>query len=54
MNSIAKTLYDAKNEAGEKAVEAAKAGDHDRAYEWRTLAIDIDNLAYRALKLTAA
>lgn len=49
--SVAKLLADAKREAGDKAVEAAKRTNYQLAREWRVLAVEIDRVLRDAVEL---
>lgn len=53
MNRVAKKLYDAKREAGERAVQAAEAENYPLTAKWRALAMEIDALARRTIDLYA-
>lgn len=49
-DSPARVLSTAKNRAGEYAVRAATAGDHEKARRWSDLAVRIDALAVAVIE----
>lgn len=51
--SPAKLLAEAKNAAGDRAVEAAERADFAKAREWQAIAVEIDRLLREAVAAMA-
>lgn len=52
--SPAKLLAEAKNAAGDRAVEAHREGDFSKAREWQSLAAECDRLLRDAVAMMSA